>query len=298
MSLAARDQRLAWGMLTPSLAVVAAFAFYPILSSVWLSLHRVVLGLPGLGRGWVGLDNYRLLLGDPAFGEALRNTLVFVALSTSLEVLLGLVMALLLNRAFRGRGLVRAALLVPWALPTVVASQMWRFLFNDRYGLVNYLLYGGALGHYQAWLAEPGWALAALVLADVWKTSAFAALLILAGLQAIPDQLYEAARVDGAGPWRRFTLITWPLLRPALLLALLFRTMDALRVFDLVFVMTQGGPGGTTDVLMFHGYQKMFAEGFLGQGAAVSVVVFLCALGLGLVYLRVLGRGALGEGRA
>lgn len=285
---ASEERRLAWGLMSPALMVLAVFAFYPIASSLWLSLHRVVLGLPGLGRGWVGLANYRQLLHDPAAGEALMHTLAFVALSTALEVALGLGMALVLNRSFRGRGWLRAALLIPWALPTVVSSQMWRFLLNDRYGLMNYLLYGGALTHYRAWLSEPAWAFAALVAADVWKTAAFAALIILAGLQAIDDDLYQAARVDGAGPWQRFRLITWPLLRPALGLALLFRTMDAFRVFDLVYVMTQGGPGGSTSVLMFYGYQKMFAEGFLGYGAAVSVLVFITVLAVSLIYVRAL----------
>ncbi|MFH1036289.1 MAG: sugar ABC transporter permease [Pseudomonadota bacterium] len=289
MGRATRSERVwAWGLTAPCLLVVAVFAFYPIVSSFWLSLHRLVLGLPGLGQPFVGLDNYRRLLADPAALASLATTLGFVALSTGLEVLLGLGMALVLNQSFRWRGLVRAAVLVPWAIPTVVSSQMWRFIMNDQYGLLNMALYGGALGDYRAWLAEPVWALAALVAADVWKTSCFAALLILAGLQTIPDELYEAARIDGANAWQRFWRITLPLARPALLLALVFRTMDAFRVFDLVFVMTQGGPGGSTEVLQFYGYKKIFAEGFMGYGSAVSVLVFCTVLLVSLIYLRLL----------
>lgn len=281
---------LAWGLLAPCLAVVTAFAFWPIVQSFVMSLHRIILGLPGLGTPFVGLENYARLAGDPAARGAVLITLGFVACSTLMEVALGMLMALALNRSFRGRGWVRAAVLVPWAVPTVVASQMWRFIFSDRYGLINWLAFGSDVASYQAWLADPGWAFAAIVAADVWKTSSFAALIILAGLQTIPTELYEAAALDGAGPWQRFRHLTLPLVLPALAIALVFRTMDAFRVFDLVYVMTQGGPGGSTTVLQFFGYQKMFAEGFVGYGSAVSVLVFVIVLAVSLLYLKLVGR--------
>jgi multiple sugar transport system permease protein len=210
---------------------------------------------------------------------------VFVFGSTALELALGLVIALVINESFKGRGLVRAAVLIPWAIPTVVTSQMWRFLASDNYGLLNLLLYGRQVEAYRAWLADPGWALALVIFADVWKTSSFAALIILAGLQTIPAERYEAAEMDGAGPWRRFWHITLPALKPSLAVALIFRTMDAFRVFDLVFVMTQGGPGNASNVLQFYGYKKMFAEGFMGYGAAVAVLVFVLVLAVSAVYL-------------
>ena len=194
------------------------------------------------------------------------------------EVLLGLAMALVLNESFRGRGWLRAIVLIPWAMPTVVSSQMWRFIFNDRYGLFNYLLFGDATQLYWAPLAEPGLALLSIMVADIWKTSAFAALILLAGLQGIPGDLYEAASVDGASAWQKFRHVTLPLIKPALLLALLFRTIDSLEVFDLVFVMTQGGPADTTNLLQFYGYKKSFAEGMIGYGSAIAVVVFLLSL--------------------
>lgn len=280
-----RERLFAWGLLAPCLFLVALFAFYPIAQSIVMSLHRIILSLPQLGDPFAGLENYARLAQDPEAVRALVNTCLFVLVSTLLELGLGLVIALVMDQAIRGRSLLRAALLIPWAIPTVVTSQMWRFIMSDNYGLLNLALFGNDVAAYQAWLADPFWALAAVILADVWKTSSFAALILLAGLQTIPEDLYEAARVDGAGLWRRFAHITLPALKPALAVALLFRTMDAFRVFDLVFVMTQGGPGDATNVLQFYGYQKMFAEGFLGYGASVAVLVFALVMAASALYL-------------
>jgi multiple sugar transport system permease protein len=235
------------------------------------------------------MENYKELLQDKNALSSLINTLIFVFTTTFFEIIFGLVIALVINKHFRGRGIVRAAILVPWAIPTVVSSQMWRFMFNDKYGLLNYLLYGSNTSAYTAWLADPAMAFAAIIAADVWKTSSFAGLLILAGLQLIPDDLYEAARIDGASSWQQFRKITLPLIKPALLIALLFRTMDAFRVFDLVFVMTQGGPADATNVLQFYGYKKIFAEGLMGYGSTISVLVFFITLIISLVYIKVIG---------
>lgn len=292
-----RDGPAAWMMVAPALFITLVFALYPVLDSLWVSLHHIFVGLPTLGRSFIGLDNYLALLRDPAAHQALFVTLAFVGLSTLLELACGLVIALVIHEHFRGRGLVRAAILIPWAIPTVVASQLWRYIFNDQYGFANLLLFGDRITEYIPWLAYPTVAFGIIVLADVWKTSSFAALLILAGLQVIPDDLYDAAKVDGANLWQRFRHITLPLLKPAMLLALLFRTMDAFRVFDLVFVMTQGGPGDATQVLQFYGYQTLFTEGRLGYGSAVSVAVFLMILSLSLVYLRAIGSSLLERGR-
>jgi multiple sugar transport system permease protein len=245
--------------------------------------------LPWLGEKFVGLENYADLAIDPVALASLGVTLLFVGVTAALEVLVGAGMALLLNESFRGRGLVRAAVLVPWAIPTVVSSQMWRYIFNDRYGLFNFLIFGRDTSRYLAPLAEPWLARAAIIFADVWKTSSFAALIILAGLQTIPDELYEAAEVDGASAWQKLRRITLPLVKPALLLALLFRTIDAFKVFDLVFVMTQGGPADATNVLQFYGYKKIFAEGMIGYGSAISVGVFFISLALALLYIRLIG---------
>lgn len=283
------DRATAWWMLVPVVAFTVTLAVYPVIDSFVLSLYRIFLSLPALGEPFVGLENYLLLVADPAARQAFVVTAGFVLLSTVLELLLGLGIALVIHAQFPGRGWVRAAALIPWVIPTAVASQMWRYIFNDQYGLANLLLFGDRVADYIPFFASPGIAFLIMVLADVWKTSSFAALLILAGLQLIPDELYEAARIDGASLWRRFWHITLPLLRPALLLALLFRTMDAFRVFDLAFVMTQGGPGDATQVLQLYGYKAMFTEGRMGYGSAVSVMVFLTIFLLSLIYIRTIG---------
>jgi len=278
-----------WRFVLPSFLFIAVFSLYPIIESFRLSLYRMILTMPWLGEKFVGWENYRDLVTDPVARGSFFTSLLFVAVTTPVEVLVGLAMALVLNESFRGRGWLRAIVLIPWAVPTVVSSQMWRFIFNDRYGLFNYLIFGSATQEYWAPLAEPGLALMAIMLADVWKTSSFAGLILLAGLQGIPGELYEAAAIDGASAWQKFRHVTLPLLKPALLLALLFRTIDALKVFDLVFVMTQGGPADTTNILQFYGYKKIFAEGMIGYGSAIAVAVFAISLLLSIVYLRLSG---------
>jgi len=281
--------------LLPSVVFVAVFSLYPIIESFRLSYYRLILTLPWLGQKFIGWDNYYDLATDPVALQSLLTSMTFVAVTTPVEVLLGLGMALVLNESFRGRGWLRAVVLVPWAIPTVVSSQMWRFLFNDRYGLFNFVLFGDATDRYWAPLAEPGLALMSIMVADIWKSSSFAALIILAGLQVIVEVLPGSASIDGASPSQKFRHITLPLVKPALLLALLFRTIDAFKVFDLVFVMTQGGPADTTNVLQFYGYKKSFAEGMIGYGSTIAVAVFLVSLLLSIVYIRLLGTRLLGK---
>ncbi len=282
------SHRLALLFIVPSLVFVSVFTLYPIVESFRLSFYRMILTLPWLGQKMVGWENYVDLWTDPVAWQALRTTLVFVGVTVPSELLVGLGMALVMNEAFRGRGVVRAIVLIPWAIPTVVSSQMWRFIFNDRYGLFNFILFGGDTAQYFAPLADPQFAMLAIMAAEIWKTAPFAALIILAGLQTISDEVYEAASIDGANSWQKFYHVTLPLLWPALLLALLFRTIDALRVFDLVFVMTQGGPADATNVLQFYGYKKTFAEGMIGYGSTIAVAVFMISLILALAYLRAL----------
>jgi multiple sugar transport system permease protein len=289
LTLASRERLFGYSLLTPCFLFVLILAFYPIAYSFYLSTHRIILGIPGIGQPFIGLDNYRELFSDGVAVHSMVNTFIFVFISTFFEILLGLVIALVINQHFRGRGLVRAAVLIPWAIPTVVSSQLWRFIFNDSYGLLNYIVFGSDTSKYTAWLADPVYAFSAVIVADVWKTSSFAGLLILAGLQTIPDELYEAAKIDGAGIWQQFQKITLPLIKPALLIALLFRTMDAFRVFDLVFVMTQGGPADSTNVLQFYGYKKIFAEGLMGYGSTISVLVFIIVFVIAMFYIRVIG---------
>lgn len=263
-------------LVLPSLLLLAALAVVPVLGAFWQSLFDERMGQPAR---WAGLGNYARFFRDGEARAALSFTLVFVGASVTLELLVGLGMALALSSRFRGRGLVRAAVLVPWAIPAVVASWIWRYAFDDYSGIMTVLT--GT-----SWLSHPLWSKVAIILGDVWKTAPFTALLLLAGLQDIPEELHEAARVDGASTWRRFTHVTLPLLRPALLIALLFRTIDAFRVFDFVFVLTQGKLG--TSVLQFLGYKAYFDQGDLGYGTAVSTVIFGLVVMVAVFYVKVL----------
>jgi len=282
------SHRTALLFLLPSFIFVVFFSLFPIFESFRLSFYRLILTLPWIGQKPIGWQNYIDLWDDPVAMESLFTTLIFVGVTIPLELLCGLGIALVLNEAFHGRGLLRAVVLIPWAIPTVVSSQMWRFIFNDRYGLINFIFFGGDVSRYIAPLADLHLALVAIMAAEIWKTTPFAALILLAGLQGIPDDLYEAASIDGATAWQKFRHVTVPLIRPALLLALLFRTIDSLRVFDLVFVTTQGGPADATNVLQFYGYKKTFAEGMVGYGSAIAVAVFSMSLVFSLAYLRFL----------
>jgi ABC-type sugar transport systems, permease components len=283
-------------MVLPAVGTILLIALFPLAWTVWESLHLHDLRMPWLGRPFIGLDNYIEALGDERFREALVHTLAFTVASVTLELTLGCVLALAMNRAFRGRGLVRAAILVPWAIPTVVAALIWRFMFDGDSGIVNAAL---------AWLGvdPPVWfvdrlaAWVPVVLGDVWKETPFVALLLLAGLQGIDASLYEAARIDGASAWRQFRHITLPLLKPALLVALIFRTRDAFRVFDLVYVMTGGGPGTATEPIALYTFTSLLQNLRFGYGSALSVLVFLVAFLLALGYIRVVGADLTGERR-
>jgi len=272
-------RRQAAALAAPAVAVLGGVAVAPVLAAVWLSLHRSILIFHE--QRWVGLANFRFLLGDARFGSALSTTAYFTAVAVSAELALGLLVAVLLQR---GGGLFRAAVLLPWAVPTAVSARMWAWLFNADYGLLHRVAPG------IDWLGSPRMALHAAILVDVWKTTPFVALLLLAGLQAIPEEVLKAARVDGARPARVFFSVTLPLLRPAILLALLFRSLDAFRVFDAIYVLTEGGPANATETLSIYAYKTLMRSGDFGYGSTLSVATFACVLALGLVWLRVLGR--------
>ncbi|HEX2094259.1 MAG TPA: sugar ABC transporter permease [Longimicrobiaceae bacterium] len=292
------ERRFAWTLVAPALATILLVAVFPLGWTVWESLHRNDLRMPWLGKPFVGLGNYAEILADGRFRGALGHTALFTALTVSLEMVLGLFLALAMNRAFRGRGVVRAAILVPWAIPTVVAALLWRFLFDSEAGIVNAVLVGvGAVDEPPVWFINAATAWVPVVLADVWKTTPFVALLLLAGLQSIPTELYEAAAVDGAGRWWQLRHITLPLLRPALLVALIFRTLDAFRVFDLIYVLTGGGPGTSTEPVALYTFNALFQNLRFGYGAALSVIVFGITFALALLYIRGLGVSLSGEER-
>lgn len=287
-----RDEtRLAWALALPALAAIAGIAVFPILWTFWESLHLDDLRMPWLGRPFIGAANYREAMADPRFWSALAHTGVFAAATVALELVAGLVLALALDRVSRARGLVRTAVLLPWALPTVVAALVWRFIFDSPAGLAS-------MGLARLGVAPPTWfadALAAwvpLVLSDVWKTTPFVAVLLLAGLQNIDRSLYEAAHIDGAGPWRQFIDITLPLVRPALLVAFLFRVLDAFRVFDVIYVLTGGGPGTATESIALYTFSTLLQNLRFGYGSALSVIVFVVAFMFALASIRVLGGAA------
>src|SRR5512144_3095503 len=277
------ERRLAGALLAPSLIVIALVAAYPIGYALWLSLNEYSVRVPGLSR-WVGLGNYSQALGSSEFWAAVRTTFVFTGISVGIELLLGLAMAVLMHEAFRGRALLRATVLVPWAVLTAGTAIMWRSIFEPNLGFANSLLSSlGLPGSHTVWLGQPCYALAVMILADVWKTAPFMALLLLAGLQVIPDDLYDAAKVDGATTWQRFVRITLPLLRPAILVALIFRTLDALRIFDLPFVLTQGSNGTTT--LSILSYEQFTQNRLLGQGSALAILTFIIVMGVSFLYI-------------
>lgn len=285
-----REARLAWLLCGPALLAILAVAVFPLAWTLLESLHLHDLRMPWLGRPFVGLANYAEALGEPRFWQALAHTGFFAATSVSLEIVLGLLLALGLHGAFRGRGLARTAALLPWAIPTVVAALVWRFLFEGPTGAANQLLTGvGLAGEAPVWFADARLAWVPIILADVWKTTPFVALLLLAGLQGIDAELYEAARVDGAGALARFRHVTLPLLRPALVVAVIFRALDALRVFDLVFVLSGGGPGTATEPVALYAFQSLLQDLRFGYGSALSLIIFGVSFALAWAYIRLVG---------
>lgn len=276
------ERRQALWMVAPAVVILAGVAVYPILAAAWLSLHRMILVFHE--RRFTGVDNYAFLLRDARFWSALGNTAYFAFVAVALELALGLGFALLLSAAVPGRGLLRAAILVPWAIPTVVSARLWAWLLNADHGLLTRLL---PLSDVNL-LGTPGYAMHAAILVDVWKTTPFVALLLLAGLQTIPEDVYRAAEIDGASRLRAFRSITLPMLRPAIAVTLVFRTLDAFRVFDAVYVLTEGGPANTTETLSIYAYKTLMRSGDFGYGSALSVATFFCVMAISVVYLRLL----------
>jgi multiple sugar transport system permease protein len=273
-----------YAFLLPLAAFVAVFVIVPVIGTFADSLMQDVTFLP---KRFVGTENYGALLSDPAFWQAFRFTCLFTLVSVPLELALGLSFALVLARPSPARGLLRACVLIPWAIPAAVSGRMFQLIYNYHYGLANYLMETfGLTDQPVSWLGTPAGAFVSLVTADAWKTTPFVAIILLAGLSGIPQDLYLQAEIDRAGFARRFTRVTLPLLSPVLVVALLFRTIDALRVFDLVFVLTGGGPGGSTTSLSLYGY-NYFLGGDFGYGSTVSVVLFLVAFGLSVLYVRI-----------
>ncbi|TMM00219.1 MAG: sugar ABC transporter permease [Actinobacteria bacterium] len=272
--LHSRQARLAWLLLLPALAAVSFVAIYPLGKTIYESFTNQEFLAGITPTKWVGLHNYRVLFHDTFFRNSVIETVKFTGITVVFEFALGLIIALVVNSSFKGRGLMRAVMLVPWAIPTVVAAKMWQWMLDDTFGVVNDLgVRTHILSHSRAWISDPSTSLASVCAVDIWKTTPFVALLLLAGLQVIPRDLYEAADVDGASKLQQFWRITLPLLRPAILVTLIFRTLDALRVFDVFYVFFGQRPD--TQTMAIYNQSTIVGDGHVGYGAAISVAIFL-----------------------
>ncbi|HMJ72921.1 MAG TPA: sugar ABC transporter permease [Solirubrobacterales bacterium] len=284
------EHRLAWLLCAPAVIAMLAVTAYPIGYAVVLSLQQIDLRFPEIS-GFVGLDNYGAILSSELWWTDLFNTAFVMVISVAIELVLGMAIALVMYRAIFGRGVVRTSVLIPYGIITVVAAFAWQFAFAPDTGFVNHL---PLIADDMDWFGGRFSSFAVIIMAEVWKTTPFMALLLLAGLVTIDSQLYEAAKVDGATAWQRFTRITLPLMKPAILVALLFRTLDAFRVFDTIFIMTRGAQD--TESVSILGFNQLISRLNLGLGSAVSVLIFICVFLIAFVFVRGLGT-RLEEGR-
>jgi multiple sugar transport system permease protein len=277
------ERKLAWMLCAPAVIAILLVTAYPVLYAVVLSVQDIDLRFPDEG-GFVGLDNYVTVLTAPLWWQAVFNTVFIAVVSVALELVLGMAIALVMHRAIFGRGAVRVSVLIPYGIVTVVAAFAWFYAFDPATGFVNSLPF---VDDERAWFGDRFSAFAVVIAAEVWKTTPFMALLLLAGLTTIDDGLYEAAKVDGASAWQRFVRITLPLMKPAILVALLFRTLDAFRVFDSIFIMTGGGQN--TESISILGYNQLISRLNLGLGSAVSVLIFLLVLAVAALFVKGFG---------
>jgi multiple sugar transport system permease protein len=277
------ERKLAYMLCAPAVIAMLLVTAYPIVYAIVLSLQKVDLRFPE-ESGFVGLANYKAVLTSDLWWQGVLNTTVIAVVSVVIELVIGMVVALVMHRAIFGRGLVRTAVLIPYGIVTVVAAFAWFFAFDPSSGFVDHLPF---VAQDKAWFGSHGSALSVIIMAEVWKTTPFMALLLLAGLATIDEGLYEAARVDGATAWQRFWKITLPMLKPALLVALLFRTLDAFRVFDSIFILTRGSQD--TESVSILGYNQLISRLNLGLGSAVSVLIFMLVLLIAFFFVRILG---------
>jgi len=292
------DARLGLLMAAPAMLTILLIAVIPLAQTIQDSLFQISLKFENAPRPFVGLDNYRALLSDDSWFNALRVTGLVTLASVAAELVLGMIIALLINRSFRGRGIVRASVLVPWALTTVVAAKMWAWIYDGRYGVANDLLMRlHLIDQPIIFLVKPEVTIWAMIGAEIWKTTPFMALLLLAGLQLIPNELYEATALDGASRWQAFWRVTLPLMKPTILVALLFRTIDAVRMFDLPRVLTNGGPGKSTETVVLYTYNTFFTSLNFGYGSTLAVATFLIVVFVSFIYIKVLGAPTQGARR-
>ncbi len=288
LSLREQDRRIAWLFLLPSLLVILCINLWPILYTLYLSFFIKPTGI-NKAMTFVGFGNYLTMLGDHVFWETIGRTLHFTVVSVGVELVLGLAIAQLINSRPFGWKFLRFALIIPWAVPTIVNGAMWRWIYSADFGALNGLLMQlGLISHYIPWLTRPDWAMNLVIVADVWHMTPFVALILQAALATLPSELEEAAAVDGANAFQRFWSIRLPLLRPAILVALIVRTVDAFRAFDIAYVITSGGPAFRTVTIAYLTYLNTFSYGKQGIGAAISLLISIFTMIMAFVYIRFL----------
>lgn len=290
-NLARREERLGWILLIPVLVALLAMGIYPLLSTIWYTFQQS--GFFGLGTTWAGLTNFVRLFHDPQFWGAFKFSLLYTVITVIGQMIFGTALALFANQKFRGRWLVRAAVLFPWAIPTATNSVIWAYIFNDQYGLINSLLIHLGLmnpAHPINWLGSAQLATVLIYVLAIWKANSLVALIVLAGLQTIPDEVYEAAKMDGASAWQCLWRVTLPLLRSTLVVALILRTIESLQAFDLISAFTNGAPGNATQNLGLYIYVQIQQFGDFGYGSTIASVLMVITLIFVIVYLRLLQR--------
>ena len=283
-------RQLGYVLIVPALLLIAFISIYPFVTTIWYSVHKVRLNVPAAGRPFIGFENYLKVFGTSRFKNSLMLTFLFSSSWVVLQFLLGMGVALVLNAQFKGRALLRASVLVPWSMAFVVTGMLWKWMYNPVLGFINTLFMEiGVIKAPVDWLGTTAFsAFLSVLWVEVWRNTPFMALILLAGLQGIPHELYEAARIDGAGKIACFFHITIPQLQHAILVSLLFRSIDAFRSFDLLFVLTRGGPGGSTEILSLLAYKNLFQYLNFGKGSAITVVMAVITTALSIIYIRVL----------
>ena len=280
-----------WVLLLPLLAIIAAVAAYPIVQTIVLSFTDARLLTGFMASQWIGFENYQFALTDREFLAALGHTFYFTFVSVFAEAVLGILIALLLNQEFAGRMFCRALLVLPWAIPTIVNALMWRLIYQPDFGGLNAALVQlGLMDNYRSWLGNEASAMNAIIFADVWKNYPLVALITLAALQNVPKELHEAARLEGANAWQAFKAVTWPVIAAPVMIALVLRCIEALKVFDIIYVMTRGGPANATKTLSFFVYQESFGFNRVGSGASYALIIVLIAMVFVAAYVKLLKR--------
>lgn len=278
--------KMGYIFIIPSIVLVLVFIVYPVINTINMSLYDLRIQTLAEGKKFVGFDNYIKLFSDKTFIESLKFTLMFTVIAVTLETLIGMIFALIMNKAIPGQGIIRTAVLVPWAIPTIVSGLMWQFMYSDQYGIINLILSKlHLIQDYIPWLIEKNTAIIAVIIADVWKTTPYMSLLILSGLQTVPESLYEAASLDGANKVQRFFRITLPIIKPVVVVAILFRVLATFRIYDLVVALTSGGPADGTQSLSLYTIKTYFNFGNLGYGATLAVVTFIISLLISFLFM-------------